>query len=157
MAGALLLTATAAMAVEVYRWTDAAGRVHFGDKPSGVAAETITVEPSPGPTAERTPADMEAARRERTQRLLNEYATERGEREEEKAQKAAALAKQKSRCANARREKADLDNSAYLYTRDEAGNKQVLPDVELRKERARLDTKVLELCRGMAGVAVAPR
>lgn len=146
VAGALPLPATA---VEVYKWTDAEGRVHFGDKPSGAAAETIHLKSAPK-TADAGP-ETEAARRERTQRLLNEYATERGEREEIRARKAAELAKQKEDCSAARREKADADNSAYLYTRDENGDKQILPDVELRKERARLAAKVAEVCRGVAG------
>ena len=154
IAGALSLTSGALFALEVYRWTDAAGQVHYGDKPSGAAAETIQLKSSPTTSAG---PEAEAARRERTQRLLNEYAIERDEREAARAEEAAALAKRKRRCAKARQDKADVDNSAYLYTRDEAGNKQILPDVELRKERVRLAAEVAEHCRGMAAAAVTPR
>jgi len=151
-AGLLVFRITTVPAVEIYKWIDAEGSVHFGDKPSSREAEIIHLKPAPAAPATGGP-EHEAARRERTQRLLNEYAAERSEREEAKAEKAAALAEQRARCAAARREKADLEQSAYLYTRDEAGNKQILPDTEFRKEHARLDAQVAELCRGAAGVS----
>jgi hypothetical protein len=46
-AGALL--AGAAHAVDVYKWTDSKGVVHYGDRPaSGTAAATVTVPDDPG-------------------------------------------------------------------------------------------------------------
>lgn len=145
----LLLVGPGAAGTEVYRWTDADGQVHFGDKPTGTDAKAVTVQP-PAKPATAPAAASESARRERTQRLLDEYAAERSEREEQREAAAAAREERRRRCAIARRELAELEQSAYVYTRDDAGNKVVLPDSELRRERDRARAEVKELCRGEA-------
>jgi hypothetical protein len=154
VAAVLLVLGVAAgtCGAEVYRWTDANGQVHFGDKPSGPGAEAVAVKPSPTPAA--APAEAsDSARRKRTQRLLDEYAAERAEREEARAAAAAARAERRRRCAEARAEVAELEQSAYIYTRDETGRKVILPDSQLRREREGGRAEVRELCRGDA---VAP-
>jgi len=64
MKPALALLAAATMlagstyAVDVYKWTDSQGVVHYGDHPaSGVAVSTVSV-----PDGEASPKDMAAAR-----------------------------------------------------------------------------------------------
>ena len=145
-----LFTATAASAGEVYKWKDADGRVHFGDKPVGTRAESVELRPSHSAPPGVGP-ELEAARRERTARLLNEYAVERSEREEARAIAQAATAKRRQRCTEARREQVELEHSSYLYTRDDNGNKQVLPDSEIRQERAKMAALTQALCKGDAG------
>lgn len=148
----LSLAATSATGTEVYRWTDAEGQVHFGDKPTGTGAEAVTVQP-PRASDTAPAAASESERRARTQRLLDEYAAERSEREAQREADAAAREERRRQCAIARRELAELEQSAYVYTRDDAGNKVILPDSDLRLERERARKEVQELCRGDA---VAP-
>lgn len=145
-----LFTASAAIAGEVYKWKDADGRVHFGDKPDGTRAESVELRPSQSAPQGKGP-ELEAARRERTARLLNEYAVERSEREEARAKAQAATAERRQRCTEARREQVELEHSAYLYTRDDEGNKQILPDSELRQKRAKVVALAQALCKGEAG------
>lgn len=44
---ALLLASASASAAQVYRWTDAAGKVHYGDRPVA-GAESLDVRPASG-------------------------------------------------------------------------------------------------------------
>ncbi len=61
--------AGAAQAVDVYKWKDSKGVVHYGDRPaSGVAAKTLSV-----PDDALTPEDEEAAN-ERLQRARDKLA-----------------------------------------------------------------------------------
>jgi hypothetical protein len=56
-AAALLLAAgTVAMAVELYRWTDAEGKVHYGDRPAKGALNVTRVEIDPPITTVPPPA-----------------------------------------------------------------------------------------------------
>jgi Domain of unknown function (DUF4124) len=152
---AMAIMVSASFAGEVYKWTDADGRVHFGDKPGGAQSESVQIKSSPVAPQTAGPA-LEAERRERTARLLNEYAVERSEREVAKAKAQAALTERRQACTAARRELAELEQTPYLYTRDEKGAKVILPASDLRKERALVTTRVQELCKGDA-IAPNPR
>ncbi|MGH8598833.1 MAG: DUF4124 domain-containing protein [Gammaproteobacteria bacterium] len=143
----LLGLCSMAVATEVYQWRDAEGRVHFGDRPPNKTARPMTLRTGPAPA---TPMESAEARRARTQRLLNEYATERSERVAEREKSAAALDERRRACVDARGHVAELEASGYLYTRDAAGEKQILPEVELRLERERARARVKQVCRGDA-------
>jgi Domain of unknown function (DUF4124) len=132
---------------EIYQWRDEAGRIQFGDKPPTSGAKPIQLKQAPKPSA---PAETAEARRARTQRLLNEYATERDEREAALAKEQAALIERRQACVAARDRLYDLESSSVLYSRDSAGNKQYLPEVELRNERERARAQVKALCKGDA-------
>jgi len=67
----LILACAAASAGEVYKWRDKDGRLHYGDKPKDVQAESVMVspnggsgEPSPGAVAEKDRAGECARRKE---------------------------------------------------------------------------------------------
>lgn len=138
-----------APATDIYQWKDASGRVHFGDKlPGGAEALPIRQPPARPPVSQQE-------RQQRTQRLLNEYATERNEREEARAEIAAALAERRRVCADARNHLYEVESAGYLYDRDAAGNKQILPEVELRLERERARAHVKDVCQGDAAGAPA--
>jgi glutaredoxin-like YruB-family protein len=53
---ALFVVAGGAAAAGVYKWTDAEGRVHFGDRPpTGAASETVAIPGVDGPAADDGP------------------------------------------------------------------------------------------------------
>ena len=67
----LILVCATASAGEVYRWRDKDGRLHYGDKPKDVQAESVMVspnggsgEPSAGAVAEKDRAGECARRKE---------------------------------------------------------------------------------------------
>jgi Domain of unknown function (DUF4124) len=139
--------AFAANAGDVYQWRDAEGHIHFGDKPPTSGAKLVPMKPSPRTVS---PTESTEARRERTQRLLDEYATERSEREAERTKQAAALAERRRVCAEARDRVYELESAGSVYTRDAAGNKQIQPESALRQEREIARARVKEVCRGDA-------
>ena len=69
---ATLLGASAAPATEVFRWTDATGKVHFGDHPPEQGAAAMTIHSSAGGTDS-------GRRQQRTQRILDDFAHQRAE------------------------------------------------------------------------------
>ena len=105
--------AGAALADDIYRWTDADGRVHYGSRPPpGVAAESKSI-------TTRPPGDDPALteRRERQRRLLESYDYERG-REAELAERQRQQDKQRAaRCREIERRLRQLDVQTLCYNR----------------------------------------
>ena len=130
-------------AAEVYRWVDKEGGVHFSDRPLRSDAEKVEVRQG-GP---EDAASEEARRLERTQRLLDEYAMEREERELTRTQAENEKTRRREQCDAASREQVELEYSAYLYTRDKDGNKVILPDSELAQRRRDVAGRVAEFCK----------
>ncbi|TVP82230.1 DUF4124 domain-containing protein [Thioalkalivibrio sp.] len=81
-----ILALPSALAQEVFQWVDAEGRVIYGDRPPH-DREVRSLEVQPGPTPEAAQAARERA--EAAQRLADEIATERRQREAEAAAAAA--------------------------------------------------------------------
>lgn len=125
----------------VYKWVDAEGQVHFGDKPESAAAETVTVKSRAG-----TDSGAEA-RRERVQRILDDYATERAERDTERAKVAQAAADRARQCAEARDKQFEYEHASHLYTRDATGTKHILNDEDHMKALDAAREAVAEWCR----------
>lgn len=130
-------------AAEVYRWVDDGGDVHFSDRPHRPDAQKVEVRQG-GP---EDAASAEVRRVERTKRLLDEYAMEREEREQARAQAENDKARRREQCDAASREQVELEYSAYLYTRDKDGNKVILPDSELAQRRKEAGARVAEFCK----------
>ena len=100
----LLMSAVAAApaVAEIYKWFDADGNVHFGDKPRDPAlaagAEEVELKESYRP-AERTPQEQEAYRREQ-QLLRQKNDARRGAEHKAMDEEAAERRKEKAvRCA----------------------------------------------------------
>ncbi len=138
LACALCLGSAPCLAAEVYKWVDAKGDVHFGDRPPGTGAERITVRGRGGTT--------DQARQERTRRLLYEFETERAEQAEQEAALAREDAQRAAACAEARNRNFEYRNSAYLYEWSADGQKHVLSDAEHRRARAEARADVEKWC-----------
>lgn len=135
----LWLAVPAALAGDVFKWTDAEGHVHFGDKPPATGgAEQITVRGGH--------AAVDTDRRERTERLLQEFATERAEQAEQEAAAAREEAQRVAACNEARNRHFEYQNSGYLYEWDARGEKRVLSDAEHRRARAEARAEVDKWC-----------
>jgi hypothetical protein len=116
-----LLLAGGASAVEVYKWVDGKGKVHYGDRPEGTRSKKIEVKvDSPSPDATAT------ARDERTRKLLEQYEIEREELAEGRAKKAELEAERQQNCAMAKDILEDYRTASYLYDKDKSGERVVL-------------------------------
>jgi hypothetical protein len=119
----------AARAVEVYKWVDSTGKVHYGDRadaaPGGRKMEIDTKVPPPDP--------QRAVHDERSRKLLNDIEQDR---QDEQAQAAALKAKQqkrKRRCIAARQRLDKFEHANYLYKTDMNGERHILTDAEYSK------------------------
>lgn len=123
-------------ATEVYKWTDDAGHVHFGDKPPASPAERVTIRSAPAPAATSPQQD-------RLHQMLDDYARERQTRETHEAERAYAEAIQERRCTVAKRRRHAAEHANFLYDYDAAGERRVLDgadyDAALAKLRADME------------------
>ncbi len=118
--GVLAATTAPTDATEVYRWVDADGRVHFGDRPRQADAEAVDIAPPV------RGGGISRQRRQRTLRLLEAYAAEREERAVARREEAAREAERRTKCEQARTRRYRYEHAQRIVRRDEDGNRVVL-------------------------------
>lgn len=126
-------------AAEVFRWVDADGTLHFGDRPAAPDAQKIIVPSATPPSS--TPPDPG-----RTQRLLDDYATDRAEHKAALATAAKATAARERSCEEAKNRALETDQAAYLYERDAQGEKRILSETEYQLAHAQTQAEVARWC-----------
>ena len=119
----LFISATSAFSTGVFKWTDADGNIHYGDRPKGVAEEIkVRKGPAPDPGMRQ--------HRQKRDRLLEVFDEERREKQSDKALVAREKAKQEQKCSNAQDSLEKYQTAGYLYKLDEEGNRNILKDGE---------------------------
>lgn len=136
---ATLLGASAAPATEVFRWTDATGKVHFGDHPPEQGAAAMTIHSSAGGTDS-------GRRQQRTQRILDDFAHQRAEQAAMAQASAEKEATRDAHCAAARKERYRLEHANKLYRVNEDGERRVLAGAEYTGEIERARQAVEASC-----------
>jgi hypothetical protein len=125
----------------VYKWTDAEGRVHYGDRPQDTSATAVPIESAP-------PADPQLdERREREKRLLEVFEEEREAQRREAERLAVERVEQQQRCTRARELLARYQTARYLYGQDEQGNRNILTDAERAAAEADAQQAVDQHCK----------
>lgn len=134
----LLVTATQA---QVYKWTDAAGQVHYGDRPPA-QTPTEQIEDAP-PPADSTATGLRPGERKLLQEVTTEERRLRRERQaqarEEARYRQAEAARRRTRCEDYRRRLRRLDDK--LVSGYRAGESDSLH--ELRDD---YQTKIKQYC-----------
>jgi len=143
----LAIAASAAVSEGIYKWTDAQGRVHFGDRPPGDGAPTAIASPAAQPEA----APDEAERAERRQRLLDMYRDERLEKQERETKQKAEEEDRRRRCAFARDRLDRYERSARVYEPLPNGERRYLSDTERDAEIFTTRNEVDRWCSPAAG------
>lgn len=139
-----LTTGSAAMANEIYKWTDENGNVHYGDRPSGSATEQRMAlsyrRTDTGSLQQRVKshADSVAARQER-----KAAAAEEAKAADEKAAEAAANAK---KCDGYRAQLETFVQSRRLYREDANGERVYLDEAQTQEARTRVENLIAENC-----------
>lgn len=123
---------------EVYRWTDANGRVHFGETPQAGAVQ-VEVKPQ---VIQRDAATVE--RETRTERF---FAARREEQQQAAAVNRQEQAKQAQDCQRLRDSQAQLGQGGTFYKDDGKGGRSYYSDEEIDAARRRLSAQVAERCR----------
>ena len=135
----LSVAASAAAGAEIYRWTDAQGRVHYGDRAPEDAGRLERID---APRRQTGQADPELEQhRERSRRLLEVWDGERRERAAAAAEAASRAAEREQSCALLREELDDARHSSYLVRRNAQGEREILAaDERIRYESQLADT-----------------
>lgn len=115
----------------IYQWTDADGKVHFGDaKPSSVPAREVEVQSLPR-VEDRGAAN---ARLEALQREAERMAKERAEKRELRRKEEGERAEREDTCRRLRARIRDLSrDDTYYYDYDDDGNRVYLAADEVGK------------------------
>ena len=123
---------------EVYRWTDANGRVHFSQTP---AAGSVQVEVKP------QVMQRDAATTEREARTERFFAARREEQQQASAATREQQSKQAQDCQRLRDGQAQLGQGGTFYKDDGKGGRSYYSDEEIDAARRRLSVQVAERCR----------
>lgn len=132
------------VAAEIYRWVDANGLVHFGERPMTDDAHRIEV-----PSQDREPqaaAPNEAARRARQRRLLEAFEYEREREAEQEARAAQRASRRAERCDQARQYWRRLNHPGPIYEVDDQGRRRYLDEAERKAEQDRVRPMYREVC-----------
>ena len=130
-------------ASEIYKWTDAEGTVHFGDKPVGDAPVRVAIVSRP--TDRALVQEQSFARREARQAAAQEKAEAAAAGPTQEELQAAAEEKTR-KCADYRQTMQKLVQSRRLYREDEAGERVYLDEAQTIAERAKVEGQINEYC-----------
>ncbi|MGH8455145.1 MAG: DUF4124 domain-containing protein [Nevskiales bacterium] len=124
--GAGLLLVSVAAAAEVYRWVDAEGEVHYGDRPVQGAQEVQVKTPDSGETAATSP------------------------------ESAAAQSARAQQCELARKRLNEYEKSDALIQEDEFGRRREIRGEERVQLIVRAQSNVKDYCSDQASAETAP-
>ncbi|WP_036190872.1 DUF4124 domain-containing protein [Marinobacter lipolyticus] len=140
----LLLLSPPASLAEVYRWVDAEGRTHFGDRPpTQAASQEVKVESAP--------ARVDNAARDRQQKMNAFLEQRQQERDQQRAADAKAekqAAKRAELCTKMRARLKHMDSVSTFYNLNEEGERVFVSESENTRIRERFRKKVNETCSG---------
>lgn len=127
-----LLAAGGSVRAEIYQWTDANGRVHFGDSAAGAGKPAKAIE-APGVTSPSASGGSstasDAERQERLNRLRAAYEADRQAREQEQERKQRRQDNMRADCQRLRDELATMDGRR-VYVTGADGERQFLDDAQ---------------------------
>ena len=132
-------------AAEIYKWVDAEGQVHYGQRPAGNDAQEMNVkqpeaqEPAAGPSMEE--------RRAKQQRLLDSFKRKHAREKAAKQAEKERQAKQHRLCLEAKDRLKGYRQAQYLYRLDQNGKRVPLSDAERAAQTQALEQKVKKNCR----------
>jgi len=144
IAALAIMISSAALADDIYKWTDADGNVHYEDRPSGDPSEQRLQF-----SYNRTNA---SAVQNRVQSQRDVATTRREAREEAEADKQTAAenraaAEQKlAQCHSYRAKLKTMLESRRVYREDEAGERSYLDDAQRAEARTKAEELIKETC-----------
>lgn len=133
-----LLLVPGLAAAEIYRWTDANGQVHFGQRPAAAGAEVIEIKPQV--------VERDALTREREARASRFYEARREEQAQASVAAAQNRAERANECSKLRRMLADIPEGLRYYQETADGQRNYLSDEQLDTTRRQLRDRMSERC-----------
>jgi len=133
----LLVLLPSLCSAEIYRWTDAEGRVHFGQRPPA-QAERVEVRPQV--------IERDAQTREREARSERFFQARRDEAALQQQRQAERSAQHEQQCAALRARMARLAGGGTFFSADETGERRYYSDAEVEAARRQLQTQLAQHC-----------
>ena len=134
----LLAIPVAAHAQGIYRWTDEAGQVHFGDRPVAMDAEKVKGASAGDPTT--------IERLQHQQELLHSYEKQRADNSEQYVKTQAEKEERAAKCAEAKERFDRLQQARYIYEQSDDGTRRILSDSEREASETNAQAQVNRLC-----------
>jgi len=149
----MMVFISGAVSAEIYKWVDADGKVHFGDKPldpkAASNAQPVELGSSYQP-AERTAQEQEAYDAEQRNNMLREQVRRREEQQAQEKASAQRLAEQAKRCAGyadaiEKLDTVEVKNGVryFTYLKDQDGKsvsserqRQIVDDLKVKMRAA---------------------
>ena len=125
---------------QIYRWTDADGSVHFGQRPPA-GAEQVEVRPQVVERDEQTRA--REAREARSERFFD---ARRQEQQAAREQASQAQVAREQECQGLRRQLSQLQLGGRFFRNDAAGERVYYSDSEVEAARQRLAARIGQEC-----------
>lgn len=137
LVGYLLVLMAYPVSADIYRWVDADGRVHFGERPA-VNAERLDIRPQ---VVER---DEHWAQREKNlQKIMDVRARER---ELETARSLARRERVRAQCEEIRRQLSNFEGRKFWYEEDADGKKVEVHPSRINARKHELESLLQERC-----------
>ncbi len=139
----LFAVCSAPVTAQVYKWVDAEGNVHYGERrPPGLEAETLKVQP-PTLTTEQRSLELEKLKLKAGLGAENQI-PQAGQTDEARAQMPQAV--REENCRIARSNMASLVQKRRIVRTDETGNLVRLDDTERERRLQDAKEQVEEFC-----------
>ncbi|WP_260523761.1 DUF4124 domain-containing protein [Marinobacter arenosus] len=126
----------------VYKWVDAQGRTHFGDRPpSEVKSKQVQIDAAPA-----QPDATARARQENIESFLDQKQQERSEQQALRAEAEQRAAKQAEQCQKLRARLKYMESLSGFYNVNDQGERVFVDDAENARIRERFRAKVQQTC-----------
>ena len=135
----LILLCHGAAAAEVYKWKDADGHVHFGDRPSGPEAESVTIRSGPAAAANEHSS-------ERLRQVLDGFTKDRQARDASRVAAQAAADKRELACTRAKERQRSAQRANFLFEYTPKGERRVLEGDEYQRVIDKARQAVADSC-----------
>lgn len=123
---------------EIYRWTDAQGKVHFSETPPP-GAQRVEVKPQV--------VERDAATREREERTRRFYDARRDEQAAAQQKAAEQQGKLDAQCDRWQHDLNTLSHGGRYFTQDASGERNYYSDAQIDAARRTLEARLAEGCR----------
>lgn len=126
----------------VYKWVDAEGRTHFGDRPpSEVTSKQVQIDSAPV-----QPDATTRERQEKIESFLDQKQKERNEAQAVRAEAEQRAVKLAEQCEKLRARLKYMESISGFYNVNEQGERVFVDDAENRRIRERFRAKVQQTC-----------
>lgn len=139
----ILLVTNSAYSGDIYKWTDADGNVHFGDKPDNKPAQLYNVPKNNSANISSTNEE----RAKKRKKLLDSFDAQRRSKEEQRATKRKNSKTRKYNCQVSKDRLIRYQRASRIYSRNDVGEKVFLDDQQRQHETSLMKQQINKWCK----------